>query len=316
MKTATVALGGNSLIRLDDEGTVSEQIQRMKKTCDKLTEMIKRGYELVLTHGNGPQVGNILLQNEISADKVPPMPLDLCVAQSQGQIGYLFQQILKNQLAENGIYRNISSLITQVQVDKKDPAFDNPSKFIGSTLSEKEVEEIIEEKGWDIKKTASGNYRRVVPSPEPKKIIESEIIEKLVFSGEKENIVIAVGGGGVPVLEENGYLRGVEAVIDKDKATAVLASQIDEKFLILLTDVERVYLNYSGENEEAINSIDVDEAQKYLDEGHFPPGSMGPKIESSIVFLKKGGEKVLITNPENLLEALDKKTGTYIYPSK
>ena len=313
MKTALVALGGNTLVRPEDEGTAEQQFEMMKKTCNKLAEMINQGYDLVLTHGNGPQVGDILLQNEIAADSVPAMPLDICGAQSQGQIGYMFQQTLKNKLKEIDIERSISSIVTQVEVDEDDPAFEEPSKFIGPTYSEKEVGRIKRDKDWTIKKTARGKYRRVVPSPKPQRIVESEIIEDLVFSGEESYIVISAGGGGVPVLEENDRLIGVEGVIDKDRASAVLANDIDEDFFIMLTNVEYAYLNFNEEDQEAIDSMNIEEAKKYLEEDQFPPGSMGPKVEASIEFLKNGGEKVLITNPENLLEALDQKTGTYIY---
>ncbi|MFP4001792.1 MAG: carbamate kinase [Thermoplasmata archaeon] len=314
MKTAVIALGGNSLVRPDDEGTADEQFEMMEKTCEKLVVMIERGYDIVLTHGNGPQVGNILLQNEISSKKVPSMPLDVCGAQSQGQIGYMFQQTLRNKLIEKGIERDVLSIITQVEVDENDPAFSEPSKFVGPSYSKEEIEKLKDEKEWVIKKTAKGKYRRVVPSPKPQKIIESTVIKDLVFSGEESYIVISAGGGGVPVLKQDGRLEGVEGVIDKDRASAVLADEIDEKFFIMLTDVEKVYLNYGEKDQKAIESMTAREAKEYLEDGHFPPGSMGPKIEASIEFLEQGGEKVLITNPENLLKSLKNETGTYIYP--
>ncbi|MFP3871558.1 MAG: carbamate kinase [Candidatus Aenigmatarchaeota archaeon] len=313
MKTATVALGGNSLIRPEDRGTAEEQFKRIKRTCEKLGDMISEGYELVLTHGNGPQVGNILLQNELASAEVPALPLDVCGAESQGQIGYMFQQTLGNELSRRGIDKVISSIITQVVVDKGDPAFANPTKFIGPYYSEEEAEKKKKERNWIIKETSNGKYRRVVPSPEPQRIVESDIIQDLIFAEKNDYIVIGAGGGGVPVVEEDGNLKGVEGVIDKDKATAVLASQIQESFLILLTNVERVYLNFGEENEESIQEMTAEEAERYLNEGHFPAGSMGPKIKASIDFLEKGGEKVLITAPERLLKALDGKTGTYIY---
>lgn len=314
MKTAVIALGGNSLVRPEDEGTAEEQFDMMKKTCEKLAVMIEREYDIVLTHGNGPQVGNILLQNEIASENIPAMPLDVCGAQSQGQIGYMFQQTLRNKLIEKGMDRDILSIVTQVEVDKNDPAFSEPSKFVGPSYSKEEAEELTKEKKWEIKETAKGKYRRVVPSPKPQRIIESAVIKDLVFSGEESYIVISAGGGGVPVLKENEQLRGVEGVIDKDRASAVLASEIDEEFFIMLTDVEKVYINYGQEDQKAIDSITIDEAKKYLKEGQFPPGSMGPKIEASIEFLEQGGEKVLITSPKNLLEALNGENGTYIFP--
>ncbi|MEF8835813.1 MAG: carbamate kinase [Candidatus Thermoplasmatota archaeon] len=313
MKTALIALGGNTLVKPEDEGTAEQQFEMMEKTCDKLAEMIKEGYDIVLTHGNGPQVGDILLQTEIAADSVPPMPLDICGAQSQGQIGYMFQQTLKNKLKEIGIERNVSSIVTQVEVDEDDTAFNEPSKFVGPSYSEEEAEKIKRNKDWSIKETARGKYRRVVPSPKPQSIVESEVIEDLVFSGEESYIVISAGGGGVPVINDDGQLTGVEGVIDKDRASAVLANDIDEDFFIMLTNVEHVYLNFSEDDEKAIESMNVEEAKQYLEEGQFPAGSMRPKIEASIDFLENGGEKALITDPENLLDALDQKTGTYIY---
>lgn len=314
MKTALVALGGNSLVKPEDEGTAQEQFEMMEKTCEILADMIQEGYDLVLTHGNGPQVGNILLQNENSSDVVPPMPLDVCGAKSQGQIGYMFQQTLMNKLVQNQIDRSVSSIVTQVKVDKEDPAFENPSKYVGPTYTEEEAKKLREEKDWDIKETSTGDYRRVVPSPIPKKIIEASVIEELVFSDENDHIVICTGGGGVPVIDEKDSLKGVEGVIDKDRASAVLANEIDEEFFIMLTNVDNVYLNYNKENEEKLDSMTAKEAKKYLEEGQFPPGSMGPKIEASVDFLEDGGKKVLITNPENLNEALEGDAGTYIYP--
>jgi len=312
MKTALIALGGNSLLRPEDEGTAEEQIDRMKETCNILADMIDHGYDLVFTHGNGPQVGNILIQNELSAETVPAMPLDICGAESQGQIGYIFQQTLKNALEEHGIHRNIASVITQVIVDKDDPAFEDPTKYVGPYYEKEKAERLKEMRGWKMKKTSDDKYRRVVPSPIPKKIVEAEVIQDLVFSGEQGFIIIAAGGGGVPVIEENGMIEGVEGVIDKDLASAVLASDIEETFFIMLTRVHKVYLNYGEKDERALDRITMEEAEQYLEEGHFPPGSMGPKIKASIHFLKGGGEKVLITSPEKLQEALKGDEGTYI----
>jgi len=312
MKTALIALGGNSLLRPEDQGTAEEQSRRMKETCIKLAEMIAQGYDIVLTHGNGPQVGNILLQNEYASKEVPAMPLDVCGAQSQGQIGYIFQKTLRNELVKRGIDRNVCSMITQVLVYKEDPAFDDPSKFVGPYYEEDEAKRLEKGKNWSIKKTSDGKYRRVVPSPEPKKIIESDIIYDLVFSGKDGHIAIVAGGGGVPVIRTENGLQGVEGVVDKDLASAVLASDIDEEFLIMLTRVDRVYLNFGEPDEKPLSKITLDEAKRYFDEGHFPPGSMGPKIKASITFLEKGGKKVLITSPEKLYQALDQKDGTYI----
>lgn len=313
MKTAVVALGGNSLLRPEDRGTAQDQMQHMRETTVILADLIEEGYDLVFTHGNGPQVGNILLQNEIASNKVPPLPLDICGAQTQGQIGYMFQQILGNELRKRNIYRNIASVVTQVLVDKEDKAFYNPTKFVGPYYSEEEADRITRNKDWVLKKTSEGKFRRVVPSPTPKRIIESKIIKDLVFSGEEGYIVIAAGGGGVPVIEEDGELKGVEGVIDKDLASAVLAKEIHEKFFIMLTRVDQVYLDYGTEKQRPIFEMDVDEAKEYMTEGQFPAGSMKPKIEASIHFLERGGEKVLITTPECLSEALKGESGTYIH---
>ncbi len=314
MKTALVALGGNSLLRPGDKGTAEEQYTHMRSTCKILCDMIGDGYELVLTHGNGPQVGNILIQNELASQAVPSMPLDICVAQSQGMIGYMFQQVLSNELKKRGIKRQICSIITQVLVDQDDPAFDNPTKFIGPYYSKSKGDDFKNEMGWVIKETDNGMYRRVVPSPEPKKIIESPIIQELVFSGEEGYIIIAAGGGGVPVIEKEGIYVGVDGVIDKDLASAVLANNIKEKFFIMLTRVDQVSLNFGQPNQENIDSMTVRETLNYLEEGHFPPGSMGPKIKASLHFLDRGGKKVLITSSEKLSSALEGEDGTYIYP--
>ncbi len=312
MKTALVALGGNSLLHPDDDGTVEEQYERMRSTCRILGDMIESGYELVLTHGNGPQVGNILMQNELSSQVVPPMPLDVCVAQSQGQIGYIFQQVLTSELIERGIERQVCSLVTQVLVDEDDPAFGEPTKFIGPYYPPSEAERLREQKGWKMKEAENGNYRRVVASPKPKRIIESSIIRDLVFSGDEGHVVIAAGGGGVPVIEKNGGFKGIDGVIDKDLASAVLAADIKEEFFIMITREDKVYLNYGESDQKPLDSISKEEAKRYLEDGHFPPGSMGPKIKASINFLERGGKKVLITSSDELSSALEGNGGTYI----
>ncbi len=313
MKTALVALGGNSLLRPEDKGTVEEQLEHIRVTCKILAEMILDDYELVLTHGNGPHVGNILLQNDIAAGQVPRLPLDVCVAQTQGQIGYLFQHTLKNELIRRGINRDICCIVTQVVVDGHDPAFKDPTKFVGPYYEKEEAERLEKKKGWSMGETSDNRYRRIVPSPEPKRIVESHSIKELVFSGEKGNIVIAAGGGGVPVVESEDGLKGIEGVIDKDLASAVLATEIEEEFFIMLTRPDRVYLNFNKEDQTPVFEMTVAEARKYLEEGQFPPGSMGPKIKASIRFLENGGKKVLITSPECLGDALKGEEGTYIY---
>jgi carbamate kinase len=276
--------------------------------------MIQRGYKIVITHGNGPQVGNILLRNEIAEGIAPPMPMDVCVAESQGQIGYMIQQSLANKLDEMGIVGRVTAIVTQVIVDEEDDAFEHPTKPIGPYYPEPEAEKLAKEKGWAMMEDrARGGYRRVVPSPEPVEIVESETIKRLAQGDEGAEILIAAGGGGVPVVKTVSGYKGVEAVVDKDLASQVLASSINADSLIMLTDVPKVALNFGKSEQEDLSQITSAEAQKYLREGHFPPGSMGPKIVAAIRFLEKGGKEVIITVPENLT-ALSDENVTIIVP--
>ena len=314
MKTAVVAIGGNAILKAGEKGSKEDQIINLEKSCEYLTRMIKNGYDIVFTHGNGPQVGNILLRNDISKKKVAPMPLDVCVAESQGEIGYMFQQVLRNKLKSQGLDKCVISVITQVVVDEKDEAFTNPTKPIGSYYSERDAKRMMRQKGWIMfEDKARGGWRRVVPSPIPIDIVEKDAIKRLVFSGSQTSIiVIASGGGGIPVIKKGNEYKGIDAVIDKDLASGVLASCIDEKLFIMLTDVSKVALNFGKPQQKNIDNMTVKEAIQYLNDGHFPPGSMGPKIKAAINFLNHGGEKVLITSPECILEALDGKNGTHI----
>jgi len=314
MKTAVVAIGGNAILKAGEKGSKEDQIINLEKSCEYLTRMIKNGYDIVFTHGNGPQVGNILLRNDISKKKVAPMPLDDCVAESQGEIGYMFQQVLRNKLKSQGLDKCVISVITQVVVDEKDEAFTNPTKPIGSYYSERDAKRMMRQKGWIMfEDKARGGWRRVVPSPIPIDIVEKDAIKRLVFSGSQTSIiVIASGGGGIPVIKKGNEYKGIDAVIDKDLASGVLASCIDEKLFIMLTDVSKVALNFGKPQQKNIDNMTVKEAIQYLNDGHFPPGSMGPKIKAAINFLNHGGEKVLITSPECILEALDGKNGTHI----
>ncbi len=314
LKTAVVAIGGNALLRAGEEPTIENQIKNVRETAKYLAQMVKMGYDIVITHGNGPQVGNLLLQNEISKETVPPMPMDVCVAESQGQIGYLLQQMLTNQLRFIGIEREVAPIITRVLVREDDPAFKNPTKPIGPYYSKDEAERLMEENGWQMKfDEARGGYRRVVPSPEPIDIVEKKSIKRMVFGGDEQStIVVASGGGGIPVVNQGERLFGIDAVIDKDLAGCVLASSIDEKFFIILTDVPSVYINFRKEGEKALESVTLEEIKKYQAEGHFAAGSMGPKIKAAVRFLENGGEKVLITSPENLIDSLNGYGGTYI----
>lgn len=314
MKTAVVAIGGNAILHPKERGTKEEHYKNLQITCNHLAELIQKGYDIVFTHGNGPQVGNIVLQNELVGDKVPSMPLDVCVAESEGEIGYLLQQVLTNKLNELGLKKTVVSVITQVLVDKEDKAFKNPTKPIGHYYTRDEAMWLVKERNWKmIEDKARGGWRRVVPSPKPIDIVEKEAIKRFIFSGKTSPIVvIACGGGGIPVIRtENGY-EGIEAVIDKDLAASVLASSINEKLFIMLTDVPKVALNFGTLFQKDLDRITLKEAKKYLAKGHFPPGSMGPKIEAAISFLEHGGEKVIITTPENLLKAIQEKEGTHI----
>ncbi|MGB9635661.1 MAG: carbamate kinase [Thermoplasmata archaeon] len=313
-KTAVVAIGGNAILRAGQKGSAEEQFANLNNSMPYLVRLIKDGYDIVITHGNGPQVGNILLQNELAKTQVPPMPLDVCGAMSQGLLGYMIQQTLTNLLAREGLKKCVVSVVTQVVVSKDDPAFKNPTKPVGQYYPEEVAKQLMREKGWVMKEDkARGGFRRVVPSPEPIDIVEKEAIKRLVFAGEnQEYVVVAAGGGGIPVIKTDEGYRGVEAVIDKDLASSVLANAIDEKFFIILTDVDRVYLNFRKAEEKAVAHLTLSLAEKYYEEGQFPGGSMGPKVLAAIRFLQRGGEKVLITSGERLRDALEGRTGTVI----
>jgi len=269
--------------------------------------MIKAGWQVVITHGNGPQVGAILLQQKMTKDLVPPMPLHVCVSLTQGQIGYMIQNCLVNELKKNGIKREVATVITQVVVNADDEAFKNPTKPVGPVYSEEEAKEM--EKCYQMGKYENG-YRILVPSPKPISIVESAIIKKLIEDG---TIVIAAGGGGIPVVEEGGVLRGVDAVIDKDLASEKLASQINADDFLILTDVDEVYLNYGAPNARKIEDINVEEIERYYEEGQFPPGSMGPKVEAAIKFVRNGGRETIITSIERAWDALNGMAGTHIH---
>ncbi len=313
MKTAIVALGGNALLRGNQKGTIEEQIQNATDTLQNVVSLIKEGYALVITHGNGPQVGNILMRNDAGEEKygIPQMPLDICVADSQGGIGYMLEQVMRNILKEQGIDKEVVTLVTQVEVDPSDPAFENPTKQVGKIYSKEEADRISKEKGWLFKPSPKvpGGWRRVVPSPWPKKIVNVDAIEKLLAQGY---IVIAVGGGGVPVAkDENGKLTGVEAVIDKDRASSVLAADIKADEFYILTDVPYVYINFNTPDQKALEQLTVSEALKYMEQGAFGVGDMKPKIEACINYIKNGGNKAVITEASKLH---DKKYGTKIIP--
>lgn len=306
-----VALGGNAILKHKEKGTAEEQFENVKAACKHLARLVENGYRIAITHGNGPQVGDILLKNERSKDVLPPMPLDVCGAQSQGMIGYMLQQSLQNEMRKSGANIPVVSLVTQTRVDEKDAAFSIPTKPVGPFYLASEAERLRHEKGWNLVEDGGRGYRRVVPSPRPKEIVEREAIKRLFESGA---IVIAVGGGGVPVAaKEDDGLKGVEAVIDKDFAAQILASDIGAEILLLLTDVEKVALNYGKPNQTDLDEISTVEAQRYLKKGHFAPGSMAPKVEAAIGFVNAGGKKAVISSLEAGGRALEGKAGTIIH---
>lgn len=309
-KIIVVALGGNVLIQPGEKGTVEEQFANIQKSIEGIVYCLKQGFEVVITHGNGPQVGNMLLMAELSRGKVPDLPLGICVADTEGAIGYMIQQTLLNRLQKECIRKCVTTILTQVVVDKEDPAFMNPTKPIGTFFPEIEAKKLSVERGWKMVEDSHRGYRRVVASPEPIKIVEDESIKRLLKHGE---IVIAAGGGGIPViLKEDGSLEGVDVVIDKDLASSVLAQDIKADCLMMLTGVDSVFLNFGRPDQRPLNKITIDEAERFMAEGHFPPGSMGPKIQAAINFLKGGGEAAYITAIDKVKETIAGKTGTRI----
>ena len=312
MKTALIAVGGNSLIRAGEKGTVAEQLANARRTAAAITGLIRDGYNLVITHGNGPQVGAQLLRSERASDQVPAQPLDVCGAASQGEIGYLLCQSLKDELAAAHIQMPVVALVTQTIVSPDDPAMLHPSKPIGPFYSRANAEERKRTLGWQIVEDAARGYRRVVPSPEPIEIVEQNIIKSLVAQGV---LVVACGGGGIPVMRKNGGLVGVEAVIDKDRASALLASELGVDLFAISTDSDFVFVDYKKPTQRAIARATVAEMENYYAAGQFPPGNMGPKVESALRFLRAGGREVIITSYTHLCDAFAGRAGTHIVPS-
>jgi len=313
-KTFVIALGGNSILRANEEGTIEEQYSNLQQTSEQLLELLTNENRIVITHGNGPQVGNLLLAIESVGDTMSPIPLDVCGAATEGFMGYMIQNTLANCLRQVGAPHTITTVVTEVIVDKNDPAFQNPSKPIGPFYDANTAERLRREKGWDIIEDSARGYRRIVPSPMPVNIQQSRIIKSMLDAGE---IVIAVGGGGIPVVrEDNRDLRGVEAVIDKDYASARLAIEIDADVLFVLTAVEHVYRDFATPHQKALEKLSMAEARKLLEDGHFGKGSMEPKIRAAIIFLEETdpsrAREVIITLPETALRALEGKTGTRI----
>jgi len=300
-------------LQAGQRGTIKEQLENVDIICAHLVEIISnKRCKMVITHGNGPQIGNVLLQNEMASSLVPSMPLDMCGAATQGMMGYMIQQTLANRLRAAGLRHHITTVITQVIVSRDDPALKKPTKPIGTFYSFDEAQKLHRDKGWSMLEDSSRGYRRVVPSPRPFEIQETRIIRDLL---EKEEIVIAVGGGGIPVIrEEDRSLRGIEAVIDKDLAAEKLAEDINAAIFMILTDVEQVKLNYGSVAEVGISLMTADEAENYVKEGQFGEGSMKPKVEAGIRFIRAGGRRTIITALNKALEALEGQVGTMIVP--
>ena len=305
-----IAIGGNSLIKDAQHATVFDQYKAAGETSDHIARIVAEGYQVVITHGNGPQVGFILLRSEMAKEVIHQVPLDTCGADTQGAIGYQITQTLRNELRRDGLDRLVAAVVTQVVVDPDDPGFRDPSKPIGPFYSEETARVHQEQEGWAMKEDAGRGWRRVVASPRPLEIVEETAIRTLVDAGI---IVVAVGGGGIPVVRDaDGYLEGVAAVIDKDWASCLLAKNLGAELFMVSTAVDKVAINFGTPEQRELDEITVDEARRYLAEGHFPPGSMGPKMEAAIDFLEHGGRRVIITQPHLLGDALHGKTGTHV----
>jgi carbamate kinase len=307
---ALVAVGGHAFMEAGESGTIEEHERNAHHLCELLMTLVDRGYNLVLTHGNGPQVGNLLLQQELTQKEIPAMPLDVLVAQTEGSLGYILQQALLNQLRRRGIRRYVLTVVTQVLVDGKDPAFQRPSKPIGPFLSEAEARKRAATLGWMVKEDAGRGWRRLVPSPAPIKVIQRHTIQDAARQG---HIVLAGGGGGIPIVEDDasGDYKGIEAVIDKDLTSSILATEIGADLFIVLTAVAQVYAGFNTPQQRALGAVTLREIEELRDQGHFPPGSMGPKIDAVIEFLRRGGVRALITNPDSLGDAIEGRGGTH-----
>jgi len=311
-KTALVAVGGNSLIRAGEKGTITEQLANTRQTAVAIVGLIRMGYRLVITHGNGPQVGAQLLRSERASDVTYSQTLDVCGAASQGEIGYLLAQSLHNELASESMEVPVVSLITQALVSLDDPAMQKPSKPIGPFYSRADAEEKRHRLGWHIVEDATRGYRRLVPSPEPTEIVELDVIHQLV---ERGVLVVSTGGGGIPVILVNGVHQGVEAVIDKDRASALLAARLGVDLFVISTDTDYVYLNYKRPGQRPLTRVTAAELEKHHRAGHFPPGNMGPKVESALRFISGGGKEAVITSFEHLCQAVSGLAGTHIVPN-
>jgi carbamate kinase len=309
-RIALVAFGGNALLPEDQRGLQAEQMANARRAAALMLSIVRKGYELIVVHGNGPQVGNLLIQMEEAANKIPPYTLDVCDAMTEGSMGYMLERALTNELRRHSVDKEVASLVTQVVVDKDDPAFLEPTKPVGPFYPKYRAQQLAREKKWTMVEDAGRGYRKVVASPRPIDVVPHRIIRDLVEAGR---IVIAAGGGGVPVvINGHGLFEGVEAVIDKDYAASLLAREVKADLFIILTAIERVYLNFGRPDQVEVPVLTVEEARKHLADGQFPPGSMGPKIRAAIEFIEAGGEEVLITSDSHLKAALLNRSGTRV----
>ena len=309
-KTIVIALGGNAITRESEEGNVYEQFANTRRALVSVARLAQSGYRIAMTHGNGPQVGNAMIRVEESRHIVPPLPLGIIVADLQGGMGYMIQQTMQNKFLKRHVDRPVVTMITQVLVDKNDPSIHNPTKFVGPVFPKDQVDALQRERGWTMREAIGRGWRRVVPSPAPLDIIEKKTIRELVQRG---TLVITCGGGGIPVYREvDGTLEGVDAVIDKDLASAVLAKAIEAAALYILTAVEKISLNFSTPKQKDLSEMTVAQAEAWLAAGQFPAGSMGPNVRAAINFIKSGGKECIVTQTDTLVEALQGKTGTRI----
>lgn len=309
-ETVVVALGGNAITREFEEGNIAQQFENTRRSLLPVIDLLNEGYNVVITHGNGPQVGNALIRVEESRHLVPPLPLGIVVADLEGGMGYMIQQCLYNKMHDRGVMRPVATILSQVLVDKDDPSIQNPTKFVGPFFRKEQVAELQEQRGWVMKEDKGRGYRRVVSSPKPIGVLEKDIIRQLVEQGV---VVVAAGGGGIPVyFDRSGWLEGVDAVIDKDLASAVLGTEIGARKLIIVTAVEKVAIGFGTDQQKDLARLTVTEAKKYLAQGEFPAGSMGPKIQAAVNFLENGGKEVIITSVEKTALAIKGQAGTTI----
>lgn len=307
--TVVLAMGGHAFIQPGQSGTPAEQAENAKLICRQVMTLVERDYNVVITHGNGPQVGNLLLRDEIARSELPQYPLDVLVAQTQGSLGYYMQLALLNELRARDIRRYVVTVVTQVVVDKDDPAFDAPTKPVGPFMTEAEARRREADLGWIIGEDKARGWRRLVPSPRPVKILQRHMVREAAAQG---HIVIAAGGGGIPVVKrESSEYAGIEAVIDKDLTSAVLATDVGAELLVILTAVDAVYLDFATDRQRALGAVTLSEAERFVSDGHFPKGSMGPKVEAIVGFLRRGGRRGLITSAERFAGALDGEAGTH-----